>query len=267
MVKNVTVMFESLRELGQYRSMVRNLVKREVRGRYKGSVLGFFWNFILPLIQILVYIMVFTQIFRSDLDNYAVYLVSGMVFWIWFSDSISEGSGTIVANSDMVKKIYFPRVILPVTITLSKMVNFIITLGIFFVIIAVLDHGFDPMALLFLPLIIVISLFFIVGFSILLSAINVYLRDTQYITTVILMAWVWLTPIMYSRDFIESTFINQFLSLNPMTYFVSVFQDILYWKAVPDMFDLGMCALLALVMMVVGTAVFRYLERDFAEVL
>ena len=260
-------MFESLRELGQYRSMIRNLVKREVRGRYKGSVLGFFWNFILPLIQILVYIVVFTQIFRSELDNYAVYLVSGMVLWIWFADSLSEGSGTIVANGDMVKKIYFPRSILPITITLSKMVNFIITLGIFFIIIAILDHGFNPIALLCLPLAIVISLFFILGFTIMLSAINVYLRDTQYITTVILMAWIWATPIMYSRDFIESTIISQFLSINPMTYFVSMFQDILYWKQVPDLFDVAVCLVLATIMMIVGALVFRYLERDFAEVL
>ena len=260
-------MFESLKEIGQYRSMVRNLVKREVRGRYKGSVLGFFWNFILPLIQILVYIMVFTQIFRSDLDNYAVYLVSGMVLWIWFSDSISEGSGTIVANSDMVKKIYFPRAILPVSITLSKMVNFVITLAIFFIIIAVLNHGFEPLALMCLPLAILISLFFILGMSILLSAINVYLRDTQYIVTVVLMAWVWLTPIMYSRNFIDNAMINDFLALNPMTHFVALFQDILYWKVVPDLLDIFVCAALAAGMMIIGCAVFKYLERDFAEVL
>ena len=260
-------MFESVKELFSYRSMIRNLVKREVRGRYKGSVLGFIWNFILPLIQIVVYIIVFTQIFRQNLENYAVFLISGIVLWNWFSESISEGSGTIVANADMVKKIYFPRVVLPITMALSKMVNFFIMLGIFFIVVAYMDHGINAEALLYLPLAIGISLVFITGFTTLLSAINVYLRDIQYLITVMLMAWFWVTPIMYSADFIETEWIANMININPITHFTNMFQDILYWKVVPDPADLLICAGLALGFMAVGALVFRFLERDFAEVL
>lgn len=260
-------MFESLKELFSYRSMIRNLVKREIRGRYKGSILGFVWNFLVPLVQILVYIMVFTQIFRSNIDHYAIYLVSGIIFWNWFSESATEGSGTIIANGDMVKKIYFPRSVLPLTMTISKMVNFFIMLMVFFVILIIVDHGFSPIALLGLPAVILISFVFIAGITLLLSSIDVYIRDTQYLVNVLMMAWIWITPIMYNRDFIENDMIQNLLALNPMTYFVSLFQDILYWKQLPDAFDVLICVILAVAMMIIGAAVFKHLEKDFAEVL
>ena len=260
-------MFGALKELYEYRSMVFNLTRREIRGRYKGSLLGFIWNFIVPLIQILVYIVVFTHIFRSGIENYSIYLISGMIFWILFSESLVDGSAIMVMNSDMLKKIYFPRSVLAIAIILSKVVNCLIMIGLFFVIAGVLDYGVSPVALLFLPVILVISFFFILGFVLALSALDVYLRDVQYLVSVVLMAWVWMSPIMYSTDFIDNEYVTTFLKFNPITYFVSVFHDILYWKTVPDMFDLGICALLALAAMVIGVAVFRKLEKDFAEVL
>ena len=260
-------MFGAIKELYEYRSMIVNLTRREIRGRYKGSLLGFVWNFIVPLIQILVYIVVFTKIFRSGIDNYPLYLISGMVFWILFSESLVDGSAIMVMNSDMLKKIYFPRSVLTIAIILSKVVNCLIMIGLFFVIAGVMDYGISPVAILFLPVILVISFFFILGFVLALSALDVYLRDVQYLVSVILMAWVWLSPIMYSADFIESELLTTFLKFNPITYFVSVFHDILYAKAVPDMFDLGMCCLLALGAMVIGCIVFHKLEKDFAEVL
>ena len=247
--------------------MVKNLVKRDIRGRYKGSLLGFIWNFITPLIQVLVYIMVFTSIYHTTLDNFAVYLVSGMAIWIWFSESLSEGSGTFIANSELVKKIYFPRSVLPLSTVLSKMINFLILLGIFFIIIMATGHGFNYVALLYLPIYIIISFVFILGMVLILSSLNVFARDIQYIVTVILMAWIWITPIMYSREMITDDLINNLLGLNPLTYIVEGYQKILYWKAAPDFFDLAISSLIAIVTFAVGILVFRRLEGSFAEVL
>ncbi len=260
-------MFGAIKELLEYRNMVFNLTRREIRGRYKGSFLGFVWNFIVPLIQILVYIIVFTKIFRSGIDNYSIYLISGMVFWILFSDSLVDGSAIMVMNSDMLKKIYFPRSVLAISIVLSKVVNFLIMLFIFFVIAGIMDYGVSLTAILFLPVILVISFFFILGFVLVLSAIDVYLRDVQYLVSVVLMAWVWMSPVMYSVDFIESETLKEILGYNPITYFVNVFHDILYWKVVPDLYDLIICTVCAAVMMAVGIVMFKWLERDFAEVL
>ena len=260
-------MFESVAELYQYRSMIRNLVKREIRGRYKGSVLGFLWNFITPLIQILVYIIVFTAIFKPSIENYPLYLISGMIIWIWFSESSTDGSGTLVANGDMLKKIYFPRIVLPISVVLSKMVNFLIMVALFFIISFSMGYGVSLEALLWLPIVVVISLFFILGFVLIMSALDVYLRDVQYILTVLMMALIWMTPIMYSSEGIESELLNMILTVNPLTYLVHLYQSVFYWKAAPSMTDLVISLIITVVLMIVGLIVFNRLEKDFAEVL
>jgi len=256
-----------LGELYSYRNMIRYLVKRDVRGRYKGSLLGFFWNIIIPFVQILVYLMIFTVIFNSGVENYVVYLISGMAIWNWFSESLNECSGVIVANSNMVKKIYFPRSVLVISTVLSKMVNFLILLAIFFVIILLMNHPLSIESLIFLPVVIIISFFFILGISLFLSALDVYLRDIKYLTNTLLMILIWCTPIMYLTENIQSEIALIVLQLNPMTYFVSLFHDILYWHSIPVFSTIIITVILSLIAMIVGSLVFRYLEKDFAEVL
>lgn len=247
--------------------MILKMVKRDIRGRYKGSALGFLWNLVLPFIQILVYVMVFTVIFDPGVENYSVYLVSGIAIWMWFSESLSEGSGVIVNNGDMVKKIYFPREVLVISTVLSKMVNFLIMLSIFFVIIGVLGHGFSLSALLYLPLIIVIAFFFILGVCLFLSSVDVYLRDVKYLTDAILMIMIWLTPVLYVSSNIDNELVWIILQSNPMTYFVSIFHDILYWKSDPILSTLMICIVLSVLSMTIGSAVFKKLEKNFSEAL
>ena len=260
-------MFESVRRLWDYRFMVASLVRREIRGRYKGSVLGFLWNFITPLMQIFVYIMVFSIIFKPSIPHYEFYLTAGMIAWIFFSESVSDGSGIIVSNSQMITKIYFPRSILPISSVLSKMVNFLIMLAIAFIIFLGSGFGLDAQSLLMLIPAIVIYLLFLIGITLLLSALDVYFRDIQYIVSVILMVLIWMTPIMYVRSDYSDPLLNTVLSINPMTYFIEMFQDILYWKVIPSLTSLLICAGLSMGFLVVGIIVFRHLEKNFAEVL
>ena len=260
-------MFQALQELIDYKCMIGSMVKREIRGRYKGSLLGFLWNFLTPIVQILVYILVFTHVFRPSLENYAIYLTCSMILWIFFSESLMESSHVLVSNSDMLKKIYFPRAVLPIASVLSKMVNFLIMLGIFFVIALVTGYGVCIPALLTLLVFIPIFLLFLLGFSLLLSAIDVYLRDVEYMTTVIMMVLIWLTPVMYAKDQFDSSLLNTLIAINPMTYFVEVIQDILYWKCVPSLTLMLTCLGIAVLLFVVGALVFRHLEQDFAEVM
>ena len=260
-------MFDSVKNLFNYRSMVWNLVRREVRGRYKGSILGFIWNFLTPLIQILVYIVVFSAIFKPNIDNYAIFLTSGMILWILFSESIVECSWVLVGNSEMLKKIYFPRSALPIAQILSKMVNFIIMLAIYFVIVIVMDFGVSFEALLsFIPFILIFVIFMI-GFALIVSALDVYFRDVQYILTVLMMALIWMTPIMYTRDSFDSELLSTIISCNPMTYYVEWFHDILYWKCLPDISTVVICLVISVVFFAIGCFVFKKLEKDFAEVL
>lgn len=260
-------MLESLRESLTYRPMIRNLVKREIRGRYKGSILGFIWNFILPLMQILVYLMVFTIIFRQDLPDYYAYLIAGMVPWFMLCDSMVSGAGSIVDNSQLITKIYFPRTVIPISVVMSKFVNFIISIGIALVVIGVCGHGFDLLSLLVLPLFMLLLLIFCLGLAFILSAANVYMRDVQYLVNVLVMVWIWLTPIMYVKDYIDNSMFQTLLGFNPFTYFVDLFQHSLYWMQLPDLSTVAIAAMISLITFFIGILVYDKYAPDFAEVL
>jgi len=247
--------------------MIGSLVKKEIRGRYKGSLLGFMWNFILPLIQILVYIMVFSVIFRQNIENYYVYLIVGMVPWFMICDSFVSGAGSIVDNSQLVTKIYFPREVIPVSVVLSKFVNFLISMVITLIVVGVGGHGFDGIALLGLPLAIFLLLIFCIGAALILSAANVYMRDVQYMVNVLMMVFIWLTPIMYVAKNIDNEIFRMLLSLNPLSYIIELFQDALYWKVLPDTVTLLIAVVESVALLVIGIVVFGRQSRDFAEVL
>ncbi len=255
------------RELWEYRPMLYNLVKREIRGRYKGSALGFIWNFLLPFAQIVVYIMVFTIVFSQSIEDYYVYLIAGMVPWIMFSDSLVAGSGSIVDNSQLVSKIYFPRAVVPISVVVSKFVNFLISIGIIYIILIIGGHGVNPITLLILPIAAILLLLFSLGLALLLSALHVYLRDTMYMVTVITMIWIWMTPIMYIGTNISNTFFQTILTLNPMTYFCEMFQYIFYWSAIPSGLCMAVCIILAFAALFIGCYIFNRLSKNFAEVL
>lgn len=254
------------RELYDYRAMVSNLVKRDLRGRYKGSVLGFVWNLILPMMQIVVYVMVFTIIFRSNLEHYYAYLIVGMIPWIMFSDSLSSGAGSVVDNSQLITKIRFPRSVIPVSIVLSKLVNFAISMVIVFIVL-VAEHGIDPVCLSVLPVSLICLVMFSLGMAMLLSALNVYVRDVQYLITVILMMWIWMTPIMYAANSFDNELFQLILSINPATYLVELFQDPLYWHVFPTWSDTLIAVGESVVVFLLGCVVFDRLSKNFAEVL
>ena len=260
-------MLGTLHELYDYRSMVYNLVKRDLRGRYKGSLLGFLWNFILPIMQIIVYILVFTIIFKQDIEDYYVYLIVGMVPWFMFSDSLNYGSGSVVDNSQLITKIYFPRSVIPVSVVISKFINFLISMVFVFIMLIVVGHGVEPMALITLPLAILCLFLFSMGMTMVLASLNVYMRDVQYMVTVILMMLIWMTPIMYVRGFVDNEFFNLILSINPLTYLVELFQSALYWGALPPIETVLIASLESLAMAFIGAYVYSRLSVDFAEVL
>lgn len=256
-------LIRELREIFQYTDMIRNLVKRDLRGRYKGSLLGVLWNFVNPLCQILVYIMVFSVIFPSNLENYYVYLVSGMIPWFFFSESLSQGSGCIVYQADMTKKIYFPREVLPITTVSSRFINMLLSFVMVFLVVLLSGVGIGK-TVIWLPCIMIIEYILTLGLTIMASAITVYFRDIEHIIGVILMAWIWITPIMYSIDTVPVQF-QGMLHLNPMTAIIEAYHSVLYYKTSPNVESLLISAGIAICVLVIGMLVFIRLERRFAE--
>jgi ABC-2 type transport system permease protein len=249
----------------EYRDMIFSLVKRELRGRYKGSVLGFLWTYINPLCQIIVYSVVFSTIFDVNIDKFYLYLAIGMMPWIFFGSSIQGGSTCIRAASDMVKKIYFPREVIPISYVTSTFVNMLLSFLIVFLAIIFSGIGFNIYALIYLPLIMIIEYAFALGLAFVVSSVTVYFRDVEQITGVILMMWIYLTPIMYDVEYISDETLRKVLFINPMTSIIIVYHDILYYKTVPQANHLLMSGITAVVFLCLGYFVFTRLERNFAE--
>ena len=255
---------ETLKELYSYREMIFSLVRKELRGRYKGSVLGFLWTFINPLLQLLVYTLVFSVIMRMGIDRYYLFLFVALIPWIFFSASLTGGSGSILASKDMVKKIYFPREIMPISYVTSAFVNMLLSFVVIFAVVLVSGMGVNPVALLYLPVIMLVEYVLALGIALLASALTVYFRDLEYILGIIAMAWQFLTPVMYSSDLVPKNLLPIW-KLNPMTPVIEAYRQILYYKEVPHLDTLLNASILGIVTLVVGYVVFRKLQKGFAE--
>ena len=172
---------QHIKELYEYREMIISLVRKDLRGRYKGSVLGFLWTFINPLLQLIVYTIVFSIIMNANYEQYYLFLFVALVPWMFFSSSVTDGAGSILKEKEMVKKIYFPREVLPISTVTSAFVNMILTFIVVFGVVIIAGRTINPLALLCLPVVMIVEYILCLGIALIVSSITVYLRDLQYI--------------------------------------------------------------------------------------
>ena len=257
-------MFQRIKDIYAYRDMIFSLVRRELRGRYKGSVLGFLWTYINPLCQVIVYSAVFSVIFKVQIDKFYLYLIIGMMPWTFFNTSVQGGTTCIRAQADMVKKIYFPREVIPIAYVTSAFVNMLLSFIIVFLAVMVSGYGFNLQVLLYLPLIMIIEYLLALGIAFIVSSITVYFRDLEQIVGVIMMAWIYITPIMYNMDYVPEQY-RSLIVLNPMTPIVEVYHQILYYRIVPTTNYLLLAGGASLVIFIIGFFMFGRLDRNFAE--
>ena len=244
--------------------MIANLVHKDLRGRYKGSVLGFLWTFINPLLQLLVYTTVFSVILRAGIAKYYLFLFVALIPWIFFANSLSGGAGLIIQEKNLVTKIYFPREVLPIAFVTSNFVNMLYSFVI--VLAAVLFFGdhINLVAWMFLPLIMAVEYIFALGCALIASSVTVYFRDLQHILGIVVMAWQYLTPILYSADMVPDELRTIFL-MNPMTSIIAAYRDILYYGCFPGISTLAIPFVISVCVLLIGAVVFRKLQRGFAE--
>lgn len=254
----------NFKQIYAYREMFVSLVKRELRGKYKGSVLGFAWTFVNPLLQLIVYTIVFSTILRSDVESYYLFLFVALIPWLFFSSSLSSGCGCIRAQGNMIKKIYFPREIIPLSFVTSQFINMLLSMIIVFIVLIVSGKGLYLKGLLYLPLIMIIEYVITLGLTLFFSAITVYFRDMEHFTPIIVMVWQYFTPIMYGIDIIPQKVLPIF-NLNPMTPIIIAFRDILYYHKLPELKTLIIAIVFAVVSFLFGTFVFSKLQKHFAE--
>jgi ABC-type polysaccharide/polyol phosphate export permease len=222
-----------------YGDLVRNLVSRDFKTRYKRSYLGILWSLLNPLLLILVYTLAFDYIMKIRVKDFPMFFMCGFLPWSYFSTGILTSFSSLSDSGYLIKAVYFPREIVPLSVVLSCLLHFLITFIFVFPFLWI--YGYYPQwSYLSLPLIIFLQTVFVFGLSLFLSSIHVYFRDLRYILDVFLMAWFWLTPVVYPSTLIPESYLFLY-KLNPMTLFVTAYRDVLlngtlpipkYWIAI-----------------------------------
>lgn len=255
---------KTIKEIYEYRTMISSLIKRDLRGRYKGSVLGFAWTFLNPLLQLVVYTIVFSQIMRAGIEDYYLFLFVALIPWIFFNSSVSGGTTCIINQKDMVKKIYFPREILPIAHVTCQFVNMLLSLIVVFAVLIISGKGVSLSALVYMPLIMIAEYVLAISITMIVSALTVYLRDLEHIIVILTMAWQFLTPVMYSIDMVPEN-MRKVFNINPMTPIIVAYRDILYYKQAPELTTLLHGFLFSIVLLFVGWLIFGHMKKHFAE--
>ncbi len=274
------------RELYGARELLYNLTLREVRGQYKRTLFGQLWSLVNPLAMMLVYSIVFGLFLRvlppvgspSEMNSYPLWLLSGLLPWGFFAGAVSRGMGGLVGNAALIQKVYFPRITIPVSLVTASAYTFLIEMGVLLVV--MLFAGSRP--LLYLPFIMIAMLFFAaftLGITLMLSIANVHFRDTQYFMGLILMIWMYLSPVVYPVSLVADQLqrvggifgtnltLFDIYMLNPIAHFLEVFRNLLYDNRLPNLGDSVFAALSSLILLMLGLVIFRKNEKGLAEAL
>ena len=252
-------------ELYQYRELLKTSVKKEIRGKYKASFLGVLWSFINPLLQVLVYAIVFPYMMKDTGDDYIIYLVTGIIPWTFFQTVINECVISVKKNAGIIKKVYFPREILPLSSAISGLINFLISCIIIVVFCICFRIGFSWHLVYVLPLAIEEGMIAL-GLGMALGAIDAYIQDLEYIVNFILMMGFYGSPIIYQLSmFSSNNTIYKLITLNPMTKIIMGYRDAFLYHTAPPTADIISIFGIAGIVLVLGYMIFKKLEKGFAE--
>ena len=254
---------EIFKNLYQYRELLKTNVKKEIRGRYKNSILGVLWSFLNPLLQLAVYALIFPLILKNDIPYYTIFVCVGLIPWTFFTTTVNQAAFTIIANGNIIKKVYFPREILPISVVTSNAVNFVISTIIILAFVIIYGLGVTPYILLY-PFILLIQYILLLGISFILSSITVYFRDLEHIIGIILMVMFYATPIVYSLDTLPEPFVT-IMQLNPMAHIIEGYRSIFYYQTMPNMNNLLILLALSIILLVIGYFILKKLQKGFAE--
>jgi lipopolysaccharide transport system permease protein len=270
-------------ELWGYRELIRNLVLRDLRVRYKGSVLGYLWTQVAPLLLMLVFWLVFSVFFQSGIAMFPVFVLAGLLPWNYCNEAVSGGARSVIDSASLVKKVFFPREVLPLVAVLSSLVNFLLSLPMLLAVTAAVQYFYPPLrelglvtnlswALAYLPVLVAIQTIFLAGVALALSALAVRYRDVVHLIGILLQFWFFLTPVVYSLDVVGGTTAQVVRWLNPMASLVEFYREVLYGGAVtvPQVPTPGLPALdsvlrVLLTSLVVLAAGYWYFQRHSGE--
>lgn len=260
-------MIFKIKEIFKWRQLLFGLVLKDLKTKYRQATGGFGWMLVMPLIQASIFIFIFRLLFKIRVENYPLFLLSGLLSWSFLRTSLDGAANSILANANLIKKTYFPREILPISNVITNLINFFFSLIILFVFSLFSEVSLFPV-ILWLPLVIFIHIMLIIGISLFLSCLNTVYRETQFIMDIILLVWFYATPIVYPLEIVKNTLPQNLFflyQLNPITGIICAYQNIFLYGGTPDVKLLSISILAAIIFFVFGFIGFRHYEEIFMD--
>jgi ABC-type polysaccharide/polyol phosphate export permease len=261
-------LFSNLANLVRYRGLIWSLVARELKARYRGSVFGFLWSFVNPLLLLLIYTFVFTTIIPNQVEGvqpFALFMFCGILPWTWFSTSLSDASGSLIAGGNLIKKVLFPAEVLPIVNVLANMVHFFFGLTILVAFLVMYRRYPSPSDLLWFPVAVLVQLVFASALALLLAALTVHFRDIRDILANVLTLWFFATPIIYPHFQPNVQKFKPFFNLNPFTHLAIAYQEILFFGRIGHWKWLLALGVASVALFLACYWVFDRLRDSFAE--
>ncbi len=252
-----------LRALLAYRGLLRGFVQRDLTVKYKGSLLGVAWSLLHPLVMVGVYTLAFRYIVRVPIERFPLFLLSGLLPWMFFTSALSAATSSIADNGTLVRKVAFPRAVLPLASVASALVQFLLMYTVLVPTALLTGAGLSAAWLALLP-IVVLQTAFTAGLGLLLATAYVFVRDARHLLDVALQVWFWVTPIVYAASMAPAG-LRRWLQLNPMLHFITAYQDVVTRHAWPSLTTLAVLTALASVSLALGWSVFARTQKRFAE--
>lgn len=246
----------------KYKYLLFNLISRDFRVKYRRSILGVLWSMLNPILMVLVLNAVFSRVFRWQIENFALYLISGQTLFTFFNEATGSAIFSIVEASSLIKKVYIPKYLFPLEKVLFAFVNLLFSLAAVVVMLLIYRVPFTwTMLLFFVPLIGL--LMFACGFSLIISCLCVFFRDLKHLYSVLLTAWMYMTPIIYPISTVQDSWIRYIVYINPLTTYVETFRSVVMYGQLPSTEQLLIGFGYGIVFLIIGLVVFRKGQDKF----
>jgi ABC-type polysaccharide/polyol phosphate export permease len=258
-----TMVKDRFKKMYLCRRILWEMSLKQLRGKYAGSKLGIWWAIVTPLLLAVSINFVFNVVFKIETKNYTLFVLAGITPWFFSMNALTEAANSFLANSAVLKQGAFPREFIPISSIFANLLNFLI--GLLFLLPFFIVLNFKVALLLpSLFLVILLNVMFILGLGMLFSCINVFYRDLTHFITIGFMVWFWITPVFYSLDMVPASF-QWACFLNPMTYYIALYHDVLFNVKAPSLADLAAPFLISALSMIIGHAVFLKAESSLLK--
>jgi len=254
----------NLAQLARTWDLLLLMTVREVKLRYQGTILGFLWTLAKPLLFALVFSFALNYVLGIRAPGgapYVLFLLSALFPWIWFQSSIQFSAASFSNNAPLLKKVYFPRFVLPLSAVTSQLFHFVLSIPILVLLLVIWDYIPGPAWLLGLPLLVAIQLLILAGLVLLVASFNVFLRDLEHLIEVLMTLWMYLTPILYDLSRVEDK-LGRVVYLNPMASLMQAWRDLFLYDRLPGV-DIWPALAFAAIALVAGNIAFKSLEGQF----